>query len=93
MNLQGIALELFIGLEKPALKALLNTLYSNNPVNAKLAVAEAYPLIDTKLEDWAIKNGAENPKTLVNKAKEVCEETAAEWGLTLSNVDAGTPND
>lgn len=82
---------LFAG--KPLLLNLARDFYAKDPIGAKLAIAEAYPLIDTKLEEWVKKSTSEVDDNVVAKAKEVCEELAVEWGMALSNVDAGTPND
>lgn len=82
---------LFAG--KPLLLNLARDYYAKDQIGAKLAIAEAYPLIDTKLEEWAKKTAGQTDDNVVSKAKEVCEELAAEWGFSLSNVDAGTPND
>lgn len=93
MNLNNIVLQIIVFAGKPALLGLFRNWFDGDPIDAKLTVALLYPSIDTKLEDWAIANGKDLPKTAVTKCKEVCEELAAEWGMALSNVDAGTVND
>lgn len=90
---QEILFSILLFAGKPLLLNLGRDYHAKDPVGAKLAIAEAYPLIDTKLEEWVKKSETQTDDNVVQKAKEVCEELAAEWGLTLSNVDAGTPND
>lgn len=90
---QEILFNLFLFTGKPILLSIGRNYYTKDPVGAKLAVAEVYPLIDTKLEDWVKKSETQVDDNAVTKAKEVCEELAAEWGMALSNVDAGTAND
>lgn len=93
MDLQNLLFTLFVSMEKPVLKAIIGKIYDANPTTAKLVVAEIYPLIDTKLEDWVKQTQGTNDDNAVAKAKEVCEELAKDWNMQLSNVDEGTPND
>lgn len=93
MDLQSLLFTLFVSMEKPVLKAIIGKIYDANPTTAKLVVAEIYPLIDTKLEDWVKQTQGTNDDNAVAKAKEVCEELAKDWNMQLSNVDEGTPND
>lgn len=90
---QEILLSVFAFAGKPLLLSLGRDWFAKDPVGAKSAIALAYPLIDTKLEELVKKSEAQWDDNLVEKAKSVCEELAAEWSLTLSNVDAGTAND
>lgn len=90
---QEILLNVFLFAGKPLLLNLARNYYEKDPIDAKLSIALAYPLIDTKLEDFIKKTTGTTDDNAVAKAKEICEELATEWGITLSNVDAGTPND
>lgn len=90
---QEILFSILVFAGKPLLLNLGRDFYAKDQVGAKLAIAEAYPLIDTKLEEWVLKSETKLDDNVVAKAKEVCEELAAEWGMALSNVDAGTVND
>ena len=64
-----------------------------NPIAASALVSSLYLWVDTELEDLALKSKTDMDDLSVDEVKGELEEFAARHGLTLQNLDAGTPND
>jgi hypothetical protein len=72
---------------------LLDKFALKDPTTAAALVSSLYVFIDTVAEDAALKSKTDVDDVAIDEAKEELELFAARHGLTLQNLDAGTPND
>lgn len=64
-----------------------------DPVLTKGIIATVYVWIDGAVENLVKTTPATWDNDAVDRVKRVCQNLATEAGFTLSNIDAGTPND
>jgi len=72
---------------------LLDVLKETDEETHKLVLMSGYPVIDTKLENLAMKTKTEFDDFGVEVIKESMEVSAANSGITLPNLDEGQPDD
>lgn len=65
----------------------------NNKEMIKLAATSLYPVVDTVLEDTALKSRTKVDDKVVTELKEIIETIAFDNEWELPNLDAGTEND
>lgn len=66
---------------------------TKNPVWAKGIIVTVYVWVDGAVEDYIKTTPATWDNDAVDRVKRVCQTLATEAGITLPNIDAGTPND
>lgn len=72
---------------KAELKTLLQKFHDQNPQQYTQVITGAYPLIDLQLENFVKTTGTTVDDDVVVKLKQVLEESAADNGITLQNLD------
>jgi hypothetical protein len=72
---------------------LLDPLKEQDPETHKLLLVSGYPVVDTKIENLAMRTKTELDDLGVEMVKESLEVSAANAGIELPNLDAGQPGD
>lgn len=62
--------------------------YAKNPARHKLLLSILYPVADVELENITDKTATKADDELTDAIKESIEESAAEKGIPLQNLDA-----
>lgn len=88
-----ILLPLFISTAETEVKKWAQKFHDANPQLFTQIITAFYPIVDVQLEDYAKATGTQKDDEVVNRLKRVLEQLAAENGITLPNLDAGTAND
>jgi len=94
-------LEFFVNLFSKALQdlikirllAALTALKAKDEKAYRTVLVSLYPVIDVQLEDITDKTKTKADDVIVDGLKEAMEGSAAASGITLPNLDAGTPGD
>jgi hypothetical protein len=83
----SIFLPVFSELGKTELKKVLAQLHKDDPTGYATVLTTLYPVIDVYLETLVKKSGTKFDDPIVMALMNAVEESAAEFGLTLPNLD------
>jgi hypothetical protein len=75
------------------LEEALEAYARKKPIQASALVTSLHAFVDTELEDLALKSKTDIDDLSVDEVKAELEEFAVRHGLTLQNLDEGSPND
>lgn len=89
----SIFLPIFTQLGKEELKKVLAQLHKDDPEGHKVVLTSLYGPIDLYLEAIVKKSKTQFDDPFVSALKDAIEDSAAEFGIELPNVDEGTPGD
>lgn len=96
MFLLELALPMILNYGKQAAVTALQKSIDESEKNKemiRLAATSLYPVVDTVLEDAALKSRTKVDDKTVNELKEIIEQVAFDNEWDLPNLDEGTEND